>query len=85
MGKFDDDRIAFMPVFWASLTNRQRRDYELAKKYFGPMYRIEDSNYFLKKFEAMRKSSAQAEKPVTTNVKLDNLEIKGVHGPAIQQ
>lgn len=51
MGKFDDDRQAFLPIFWSNITERQRQDYELAKKHFGPLYRVQDTNYFMKKFK----------------------------------
>jgi hypothetical protein len=51
MGKFDDDRQKFLPIFWSNITERQRQDYELAKKHFGPLYRVQDTNYFMKKFK----------------------------------
>lgn len=66
MGKFDDDRLTFLPIFWASITERQRKDYELAKKHFGPLYRIEDTNYFLKKFKEYQSNPSSFKNPVTT-------------------
>lgn len=51
MGKLDDDKQTFLPIFWSFITKRQQKDYELAQKHFGPLYRIQDTNYFMKKFK----------------------------------
>jgi len=56
MGKFDSDREAYLPIFWESITERQRNDYELAKNHFGPLYRVQDTNYFMKKFKAYQEA-----------------------------
>jgi len=71
MGKFDDDRQTFLPIFWSSITERQRQDYELAKKHFGPLYRVQDTNYFMKKFKEYQANPAafpikEAPNPVAT-------------------
>jgi hypothetical protein len=54
MGKYDDERLDFLPIFLANITTRQRKDYEMAKEHFGPLYRIEDTNYFNKKFKEFK-------------------------------
>ena len=41
----------FLPIFMTSITAKQRIDYEFAQKHFGVLYRIQDTNYFQKKYK----------------------------------
>ncbi len=47
----------FLDVFWNNITEQQRKDYEQAQEHFGPLYRVQDTNYFYQKFKEYEKGT----------------------------
>lgn len=71
MGKYDEERKLFLPIFWFNITERQKKDYELAQKHFGPLYRIEDTNYFDKLFKEYKENPSKFKKVENGNTPIE--------------
>ncbi len=66
MVDFDTQKAEFLPIFWENITEQQRIDYDQAKEHFGPLYRVEDTNYFFQKFDQFQEGKWPVKNTIIT-------------------